>query len=105
MRKVWAQNPQLYEGFKFTHHPSQNLDLLAVAQNKEGSPPVLPEAIIKIKQNMFCNSKTWQVLEKKAFSAMALEDTFSKKKKSPGYYQVKHSGNNPAANQIKEKQV
>ena len=81
MRKVWAQNPQLYEGFKFTHHPSQNLDLLAVAQNKEGSPPVLPEAIIKIKQNMFCNSKTWQVLEKKAFSAMALEDTFSKKKK------------------------
>ena len=36
---------------------------------------------------------------------MALEDTFSKKKKSPGYYQVKHSGNNPAANQIKEKQV
>ena len=27
----------------------------AVAQNIEGSPPVLPEAIIKIKQNMFCN--------------------------------------------------
>ena len=34
----------------------------AVAQNIEGSPPVLPKAIIKIKQNMFCNSKTWQVL-------------------------------------------
>lgn len=39
---------------------------------------------------------------------MALEATFSKKKKKkqrPGYYQVKHSGNNPAANQIKEKQA
>lgn len=39
-----------------------------------------------------------------SFSAMALEATFSKNKKSPGY-QVKHSGNNPATNQMKEKQV
>lgn len=34
---------------------------------------------------------------------MAPEATFSKK--SLGYYQVKHSGNNPAANQIKERQT
>lgn len=74
----------------------------AVAQNKEGSPPVLPEAIIKIKQNMLCNSKTWQVGEEKAFPAMATEVTFSKK--SLGYYQVKYCGDHPAANQIKEKQ-
>ena len=60
----------------------------AVAQNIEGSPPVLPKAIIKIKQNMFCNSKTWQILEKKAFSAMALEATFSKKKKKKKRVQV-----------------
>ena len=33
---------------------------------------------------------------------MATEVTFSKK--SLGYYQVKHCGDNPAANQIKEKQ-
>lgn len=51
----------------------------AVVQNKEGSPPVLPEAIIKIKQNMLCNSKTWQVGKEKAFPAMATEVTFSKK--------------------------
>lgn len=51
----------------------------AVAQNKEGSPPVLPEAIIKIKQNMLCNHKTWQVGEEKAFPAKAIEVTFSKK--------------------------
>lgn len=75
----------------------------ALVQNKEGSPPVLPEAIIKIEQNMLCNSKTWHVVEERAFSAMVIEVTFSKK--SLGYYQVKHSGNNPAANQIKEKQI
>lgn len=76
----------------------------AVAQNKEVSPPVLPEAIIKIKRNMLCNSKTWQAVEEKAFSAMAIEVTFFKKK-SLGYYHVKHSGNNPAANRVKEKQI
>ena len=26
-------------------------------------------------------------------------------KKSLGYYQVKHNGNNPAANRVKEKQI
>lgn len=39
----------------------------AVAPNKEGGPPVLPEAIIKIKQNMLCGSKTWQAVEAKHF--------------------------------------
>lgn len=35
---------------------------------------------------------------------MAIEVTFFKKK-CLGYYHVKHSGNNPAANWVKEKQI
>lgn len=75
----------------------------AVAPNKGGGPPVLPEAIIKIKQNMLCGRKTWQAVEAKHFPAMVAEITFSIK--SLGYYQAKRCGNNPAAAQMKGKQV
>ena len=43
--------------------------------------------------------------EKSFFSHGIRRHFLKKKKKSPGYYQVKHSGNIPAENQIKEKQV
>lgn len=39
----------------------------------------------------------------KAFPAVAIEVTFSEK--NLGCYQVKHCGNKPAANQMKEKYI
>lgn len=49
---------------------------------------------------MLCNRKTWQVREKRSFSARAMEAALPTN--SLCYYEVKHSGNNPEANRLKE---